>query len=294
MEVIHAAELPWGESLVAQRAGGEVAHKRLFAGEEGSPDNFMLVMSKEPRTFFSPRHRHPWDQIRFCLEGRIPIAKGVFVEGGEIAYFPEGAHYGPQEGGEDRIVLLLQFGGASGLGFIGPERVAQARLELAKLGRFEDGVYKRDSAEGRRNWDAYEAIWLHAMGGELSYPTAVYKTPIIMRPEALAWLPTSDKGTSVKNVGLFPHRGLSINAVRITAGGVQRVPVDSSTRLLFVTEGFGASGTAELHRWSAVRLHPGEATELRTAAGLEYVEFAVRPVADLKLSSGVLTCWSAQ
>ena len=41
------------------------------------------------------------------------------MEGGEIAYFPESAYYGPQEGGEDRIVVLLQFGGASGQGFIG-------------------------------------------------------------------------------------------------------------------------------------------------------------------------------
>ena len=25
MEVVHAAEMPWGESLVAQRGGGDVA-----------------------------------------------------------------------------------------------------------------------------------------------------------------------------------------------------------------------------------------------------------------------------
>jgi len=131
MDVVHAAEMPWGESLVAHRAGGEVAHKRLFEGVEGSPDNYMLVMSKEPNSYFSPRHRHPWDQIRFCLEGRIPIAKGLFVEGGEIAYFPESAHYGPQEGGDDRIVVLLQFGGASGQGFIGVDRLNQARRDLA-------------------------------------------------------------------------------------------------------------------------------------------------------------------
>ncbi|MGZ3250262.1 MAG: hypothetical protein ACXU7E_11085, partial [Croceibacterium sp.] len=133
VDIVHCAEMPWGESLVAQRGTtAGMAHKRLFEGEEDSPDNYMLVMSREPRTYFSPRHRHPWDQIRFCLEGKIPIAKGLYIEGGEIAYFPEAAHYGPQEGGEDRIVLLLQFGGASGQGFIGPERLKQARLELAE------------------------------------------------------------------------------------------------------------------------------------------------------------------
>ena len=287
MDVIHGAEMPWGESLVAQRAGGEVAHKRLFEGEEGSPDNYMLVMSKEPKTFFSPRHRHPWDQMRFCLEGKIPIAHGLYVEGGEIAYFPESAYYGPQEGGEDRIVLLLQFGGASGLGFISPDRVKQARLELAKLGRFEDGVYKRDAAQGRRNWDAYEAIWLHVMAGELSYAAAAYKAPIVMRPEALPWLPTMDEGVSVKNIGVFPHRGLSINGLRIGKGSVHRVPARRSVRFLFVTEGAGAAGSTELHRWSAVRLQPGEGAELRTAAGLQCVELDIRPVADLKLPSSV-------
>ena len=105
MDILHCAEMPWGESLVAQRGGGDVAHKRLFEGEEGTADNYMLVMAKEPNTYFSPRHRHPWDQIRFCLEGKIPIAKGLYVEGGEIAYFPESARYGPQEGGTNRIAI---------------------------------------------------------------------------------------------------------------------------------------------------------------------------------------------
>jgi hypothetical protein len=294
MDVIHAGEMSWGESLVAQRAGGQVAHKRLFEGEEGSPDNYMLVMSKEPNTFFSPRHRHPWDQIRFCLEGRIPIAKGLDVQAGEIAYFPEGGHYGPQQGGEDRIVLLLQFGGASGLGFIGPERVKQARLELAKQGRFEDGVYKRNVTAGRRNRDAYEAIWLHVMGGELHYAAAAYKNPIVMRPEALPWIPTVDEGVAVRNIGLFPHRGLSVNALRIVAGSTYRIPAQRSLRLLFVTEGAGTAGTAEVRRWSAVRLQVGESAELRTAAGLECVALDIRPVADLKLPSSLLTSWNAE
>lgn len=286
MDVVHAAEMPWGESLVAQRGGGEVAHKRLFEGAEGSPDNYMLVMSKEPKSFFSPRHRHPWDQIRFCLEGRIPIAKGLFVEGGEIAYFPESAYYGPQEGGDDRIVVLLQFGGASGQGFIGADRVKQARLELAKEGRFEGGVYFRDTAQGRRNRDAYEAIWLHVMGGDLCYAPPVYKTPIVMRPEALSWLPAAEAGVSVKRIGVFPHRGLSINGWRIEPGARHRIPGIQSLRLLFVTEGTGAIGSEALRRWSAARLQPGEAAELVARSQLELLELAVEPVGDSKPRPG--------
>ena len=283
MDVLHVAEMPWGESLVAQRAGGEeVAHKRLFEGQEGSPDNYMLVMSKEPKSFFSPRHRHPWDQIRFCLEGKIPIAKGLFIDGGEIGYFPESAHYGPQEGGEDRIVLLLQFGGASGQGFIGPDRVQQARLELAKEGRFEGGVYVRDTTQGRRNRDAYEAIWLHVMGGDLSYAAPVYKTPIVMRPEALPWRRTAEEGVDVKAVGSFPHRGLSMNWWRLEPGAVHELPAVRSLRLLFVTGGTGTIGTRELRRWSAVRIEHEEGAELRATSRLELLELSVGSVGDLQ------------
>lgn len=278
MDVVHAAEMPWGESLVAHRAGGEVAHKRLFEGQEGSPDNYMLVMSKEPRSYFSPRHRHPWDQIRFCLEGRIPIAKGLFVEGGEIAYFPESAHYGPQEGGDDRIVVLLQFGGASGHGFIGVDRLNQARRELARHGSFAGGVYTREVTEGRRNWDAYEAIWLHVMGGELTYAPPAYKTPIVMRPEALDWTTAAEPGVTLKQVGVFPHRGLVIDAWRVAAGARHGIAGSEGLRLLFVTAGQGTVGGEELRRWSAVRLRPGESADVVAGSQLEWMELSVRDV----------------
>lgn len=283
MDVVHAAEMPWGESLVAQRGGGDVAHKRLFEGQEGSPDHYMLVMSKEPKSFFSPRHRHPWDQIRYCLEGKIPISKGVFVEGGEIAYFPESVHYGPQEGGEDRIVVLLQFGGASGQGFIGADRVKQARLELAKDGRFEHGVYTFDTAQGRKKRDSYEAIWLHVMGGELSYALPVYKTPIIMRPQALPWLRTSEADVSAKSIGVFPHRGLSMSAWRIKAGARHEIPASRALRLLFITDGNATTAAGELRRWSTVRLHDGERAELLAKSCLELLELSVQPVSELML-----------
>ena len=278
MDIVHCAEMPWGESLVAQRAGGEVAHKRLFEGEEGSVDNYMLVMSKEPKSFFSPRHRHPWDQIRFCLEGKIPIAKGLYVEGGEIAYFPESAHYGPQEGGTDRIVLLLQFAGASGQSFIGPDRVKQARLELAKTGRFEGGVYKTDAQAGRKNRDAYEAVWLHVKGGQLSYAPPAYKTPIVMRPEALTWGPTPEAGVAAKGVGVFPHRGLTITDWKIAPNATHAIPSRDALRFVFVMEGNGTIAGEELRRWSAVRIQPGESAEVVAHDTLELTEWVVEPV----------------
>ncbi len=275
-EIIHCAQMPWGESLVAQRGATEgMAHKRLFEGEEGSPDNYMLVMSREPNSYFSPRHRHPWDQIRFCLEGKIPIAKGLFIEGGEIGYFPESAHYGPQEGGEDRIVLLLQFGGASGQGFIGPDALKQARLEMEQDGSFERGVYVRDEQGKRINRDAYEAVWDHVKHSSPAYVEPVYKTPIVMRPDALDWEPAGQAGIRQKRIGSFPHRKLDIAAMRIEEDRELAIEPGNRLRFLFVTSGTGEIDGEELRRWSVMRIQPGEGGLIRASKPLEVVDLAV-------------------
>ena len=280
MDIVHCAEMPWGESLVAQRGATDgMAHKRIFEGQEDSPDNYMLVMSREPNSYFSPRHRHPWDQIRFCLEGKIPIAKGLYVEGGEIAYFPEGAHYGPQEGGTDRIVLLLQFGGASGQGFIGPDRLKSARLEMEKAGTFARGVYTVETPQGPRNTDAYEAVWAHEKGARPAYAEPAYKTPVVMRPVALEWEAADDARAAVlscKRLGVFPHRGLDVTQWRITAGGTLVLEPGPQLRFVFVTSGKGTANGNAVRRWSALRVHPAEEVAVAADETLEMLVIAVR------------------
>jgi hypothetical protein len=280
MDIVHTAEMPWGESLVRQR-GGDIAHKRLFEGEEESADNYMLVLAREVKEYFSPRHRHPWDQVRFCLEGAIPIGKDLYVEGGEIAYFPESAPYGPQRGGTDRIVLLLQFGGASGQGFIGVERLNAARAALEKTGKFQKGVFIRDGDARPKRLDAYEAIWQHVTGRALDYAEPAYKTPIVMRPAALPWKKTGIPNVSTRSIGLFPHRGLAITGWKIDPGGAVTLRADGALCFLFVTHGGGEIGGHALRDHSAVRLSGHESAELRAARGMELLELSVAPVASL-------------
>jgi hypothetical protein len=279
MDIVHCAEMPWGESLVAQRGDtAGMAHKRLFEGEEDSTDNYMLVMSREPNTYFSPRHRHPWDQIRFCLEGKIPIAKGLYVEGGEIAYFPESAHYGPQEGGTDRIVLLLQFGGASGQGFIGPDRLNAAKREMEDSGKFEKGVYTVGDGSDRHNRDAYEAVWHHVMGAPPAYVAPAYKVPIVMLPDSLPWHEADDAGIASRSIGHFPHRGLTIEEIALAGGGSYPFAPSSALRFLFVIDGNGTIGSEELRRWSAVRLNPGEGAQVTAQDVLRFHVWTIAPV----------------
>lgn len=280
VDIIHTAEMPWGESLVRQR-GGNIAHKLLFEGDEDSPDNYMLVLAREASDFYSPRHCHPWDQVRYCFEGAIPIGHEVFVEGGEIAYFPESVPYGPQEGGEDRIVLLLQFGGASGQGFIGPGRLNAAREELSSRGRFEKGYYVSRAGEAEQREDAYEAIWRHVTGRPLAYAEPVYKEPIVMRTTAMARRPAGAPGVAVRSIGVFPQRGLAIRQWDIGSAGSLTLPADDAIRFLFVLEGAGELNGAALHRHSVGRIAAGEAAEVRAGQDLRAMEISVALVASI-------------
>lgn len=280
MDIIDTAAMPWGENLAAQRAGG-MAHKRLFEGEEGSPDNYLLVMAREGSDYFSPRHRHPWDQVRYCLEGAIPIAKGLKIEAGEIAYFPESAPYGPQEGGPDRITFLLQFGGASGQGFLSVGQMKRAREEMQRFGRFEQGVFKRTSGEGRANQDAYEAIWRHVTGRPLAYAEPAFKMPVvIMRPAGFPWRAVEgEPGVAIKTVGVFPGRGLEISFLSLDPGARHPIATSPALRFLLVCEGEGSIGDQPFAARTVVRLHPGEATTMEAKDKSRLLMLSVLPVA---------------
>jgi len=92
---------------------GTMRSRRLLVGESGTPGNFSLQLSSTP-TYYSPRHRHNFDQVRFQLEGDFDFAADGVMKPGSVAYFPEGTYYGPQSGPTLSTTLVLQFGGAVG------------------------------------------------------------------------------------------------------------------------------------------------------------------------------------
>jgi hypothetical protein len=69
-----------------------------------------------------PRHRHTFEQIRLPLVGDMNLGEQGVLHEGEIGYLPEGLTYGPHDDplGDakpgERLQLVLQFEGASGLG----------------------------------------------------------------------------------------------------------------------------------------------------------------------------------
>lgn len=120
---------------------GRFEFQRLLEGTPRTPENFIFRMTKLDGEFYSPRHCHNFDQIRFILEGWSDFSRNGRLAAGMVGYFPEGAAYGPQSVSEEALILALQFGGASGAGYLSAEEVEEGGGELRKTGRFEKGAY---------------------------------------------------------------------------------------------------------------------------------------------------------
>lgn len=282
MEIVHASRMDWGENLAAHRHGG-MAHKLLFEGVEGSPDNYALVLANESAEYYSPRHRHCWDQVRFCLDGSVPIGRNLAVDAGDAAYFPEAVPYGPQEGGANRIELLLQFGGVSGQGYLSATQLRRARDELTREGAFEKGVFWRRRGEGRKNEDAYEAIWHHVTGRPIEYSKPRYKAPIIMCADAFAWTNISSApGTRRKVLGLFPGRGLELELYALEPCSRLELPAVPVLRLFFVRAGRGACNDQAYLAQSTIRLQPDEQITFCPDTLTELFVISVAPVSPLE------------
>jgi hypothetical protein len=266
VDVVRADELDWGESLVKHRHASAMRHKRLFDGETGSPNNFGLALADESSEYYSPSHRHLWDQVRYCIEGAVPIGRSMSVHAGEVAYFPEGVRYGPQEGGPDRLVLVLQFGGASRNGYLSPEQIDEGRSALERVGRFDGGLFRRDD-DGRAQQDAYEAVWEQVLGVPAVYPDAVVQAPIVLNPSAFPAAEVDGcPGVRRRALGTFEPRRLGLEVIDLDPGAGYPLGTSGATVLGWVIAGSGNVDGERVTMNTALRCRDGGAGTL-TATG---------------------------
>ncbi len=232
------------------RAGG-FSSRRLLDGREGTPGNFSLQLSLTPDSYFSPRHHHNFDQVRYQIEGEYDFASDGVMKPGTVAYFPEGTYYGPQSSSVRSLTLVLQFGGASGNGYMSPEQYDRAAAELRQLGTFADGAYTVITPDGRKiNKDAYEAVWERVNGRSLVYPRERYSRPVFMKPENFAWLPIEGRrGASHKFMGEFSERGTKVAFYRIESGTCLSLPGHS---IYYVASGSGLAGSQEFRAHATI------------------------------------------
>ena len=226
MQVAHVED----SAKINSVRGAEREFRTLLIGDETALDNFRLYFVRQSGEVDVPRHKHNFDQIRMCLEGgRQNYGADKWIAPGEIAYFPEGTPYGPEQSNTERLSITLQFGGASGNGFVSSARLQQAMNEMKELGTFEKGIFKRTgqlAAGEKRNQDSYEAIWEHVNKRKLVYPKPRYGEPILIKPENFEWETSKEHpGFARKWLCAFSERHLQFAVAKLEAGAPRAAAV---------------------------------------------------------------------
>ena len=270
MQIGHADAYEGAVTTPEFRGGGKL-FRTLLSGEEGDPGNFRLVYVRVNSKISTPRHRHNFDQLRLALEGAINYGPGQWIEPGELAYFPEGTPYGPEEANNERLGVTIQFGGDSGEGFISESQMNEGMARLQTRGIFENGIYRRTDSppEGvRRNQDAFEAIWEEVNGRRITYPDKRWETPVMMRPQDVAW--TQDRpGVARKVLGTFGARGTEFALLQLDQGAQPDLASRGGSRIGFVLSGQGEIAGKALRPHSAFGLKAGEGATLRANTPLQ-------------------------
>jgi hypothetical protein len=259
--IVNIADLPL-EGVQRGRVN-MIRRKRLplDTGVPGVTCEFSL--SIVPEGYFTPRHRHNFDQIRYTLTGVQSTGYGDLGPG-EIGYFPEGAHYGPQAQQGECSTLVLQFQGASGEHLLSNEEMNATYQKMMTDGAvFENGIYRGVTAEGRRkNKDSYVAIWEEHEGKKLAFPKPRYRAPVMMQPQCYSWLPDRERpGIETKHLGTFNEMRTGIGFFRLTPGARLAGGRQKDAELRYLVEGACRYGGTEWGEGTYLYIPPGVETE---------------------------------
>jgi hypothetical protein len=208
----------------------------LMGGEPELLENYRYILGRQEADFQMPRHRHTFEQIRLPLVGDMNLGEQGILREGEIGYFPEGQTYGPQNdplGDPKQLQLVLQFGGASGLGM------------GAARGRGPDA--KRDGVAPRRE------------PKDIKFPRPRYQSVLIMNPATYNWLPVPGvDGVERKFFGAFTERAFWIEQIKIDAGVEWTSTNDEGRRLMVALSGEATVGDTKIGRLAALQVEAGE------------------------------------
>jgi hypothetical protein len=280
MKFVQADEIEWKRGL--QHRGGTFRHRHLLDGTPGTPGNFQFDIGKLEGDFSSPRHRHNFDQFRFQLEGTMNFDRNGKMAAGTLGYFPEGAAYGPQSSEGRSSTAVLQFGGASGSGYLSRQEVQAGTEELKKFGSFTGGVFRRhEAARSRRNTDAYQAIWEHVNGRPMEYPKPRYRDPIMVDPANYEWLAFAGiPDVREKPLGTFTERQCAAMLIEIARGASYLAGARS---VYLVLSGFGIAHETPYRPLTTFHLEGAETIEIVARDRTEILRLVLPDLAGLEV-----------
>ncbi len=273
MRITQFDDIPYTERLPRHR-DGRFEFKSLMIGDPASPGNFNFEAVRTYGDFFSPRHRHNFDQYRFQLEGQFDYDRNGKMVPGCVGYFPESTPYGPQSSSEDSLTLVLQVGGSSGAGYLSRQEFLAGSAELQRLGEFKRGAFMQQGEDGhKRNKDGFEAVWEYVRNRKLEYAAPRYQDPVFMHPENFSWLSSAaDPGVCLKHLGTFGERCTAVGLIRLERGAAWTLPARS---LCFVLSGEGCAGDARWKARSTLHVDEGESVRLGASSSAELLRFGL-------------------
>jgi hypothetical protein len=232
--------------------------------------------------FYSPRHKHNFEQVRLQLEGTTSYDRDGIMKPGVLAYFPEGTPYGPTTiKSEESLIVILQAGGPSRSGYASAAEREIANRDLRKTGEFRDGVYFPHPGTGRKNQDAFEACWEFINQRKLEYPEPRFQRPVFMNTQNFGWRTVADqRGVSEKQLGVF-ELGFSMRYLRIEPGA--SVTVDGRI-ICYVLAGGGTADGAAFTKGDVVYADAGETATIKATTTTELFTMTM-----LVLGAGQLT-----
>ncbi len=256
--------------------GGSAKIKTLIEGCGTDIDNFAIYLQELDDTFFTPRHRHNFDQFRIALEQPYNIGPKSDLHPGEIAYFPEGAYYGPQNGTPGTVVLSLHFTGASRSRYINLPELTGGLRELKTRGVVANGVFTDTSPDGKkRNQDSYEAVWEHLEKTKMIYPKPRYTEPIIIRPEEFQWR-ESGNDVRTRHLGTFTEYQSAIRMHQIKPQGTLEVGMTRHRCVLVLLSGTIVQPGPEYGKYSCFLTGLAESLTLTASQnGATLIEFVL-------------------
>lgn len=235
--VVDTTEMPLED---VRRGRVHMIRRKRLPLETGVPGlTIECSLSLVPDGYFTPRHRHNFDQIRYTLTGVQSTGHGDLGPG-EIGYFPEGAYYGPQAQEGDCLALVLQFQGASGEHLLSNEEMNATYEKLIAAGaKFENGIYRGVTADGRRkNKDSYVAIWEEHEGRKMKFPASRYRAPVMMLPDRFAWVADRKRpGVETKHLGTFSEMRTGIGFFRLLPGARLAAAKQEDAEIRYLVEG---------------------------------------------------------
>ncbi|WP_321885776.1 cupin domain-containing protein [Burkholderia cenocepacia] len=255
---------------------GVLGFRYLLEGKENTPENFVMLIAENLGHFEMVQHRHNFDQFRFTLSGQMNLGRGRVLREGDLCYFPEGTSYGPQDDPAGPVVLVVQFGGASGYGYMSSSQYLEGRESLKQTGRFEGPVFIREENGRTIKKFSINAIWEKSMGQRMLIPAPRYDDVIIMKPAAYRWTPVRpDQGVFRKLLGSFTERGTTAEMIKVTQGATFNIAAVNAIRLFFVREGSGRLNGELLEQHFGAQVEPGETGVLSANSDIELLVFTM-------------------